>query len=42
MTYFTAGIENLHGALPVDDVRSDDTDETCPNGSTSDCDAVIF
>ena len=41
MTYFSAGIENLHGALAVDDVRNDDTDETCPNGSTSDCDAKI-
>ena len=39
MTYFTAGIENLHGALPVDDVRNDDTDKTCSNDGTGDCDA---
>ena len=41
MAYFTAGIENLHGALPVEDVKDDDHgDEKCnSNGGTSDCES---
>jgi len=37
MTYFSAGIENLHGALPVEDVKDDRADKICSNESVSDC-----
>ena len=38
MTFFTAGIENLHGALPVEDVKDGHVGETCnSNGGTGDC-----
>ena len=40
MTYFTAGIENLHGALPVEDVKDNHADKTCDsNGGTNECTA---